>query len=871
MKDWAYLLDVTHNAIIIRGMDDRITFWNRAARERYGWDQEEASGRVTHELLRTQFPVPLEEIRAELFRGGRWEGELVHRTRDGSRIIVASRWVLRRDDSGGPQEILEINNDITKQKEAEERYQSLFRNSRDAILLTSPADGSILAANQAASELFQMTESEICRAGREGLVDASDPRLGALLEERSRTGSAKGEVTLVRKDGTRLQAEISSSVYTDRGGELRTSTIIRDITDCKLDENALRESEEKFRNVFDRANDGVLIADISTKKFVEANRTICLMTGYDRDEILRLGIEDIHPAEDLPHVAAEFGKQMAGEKTIAEGLRVVRKDGSIFCADVSSSAVTFRGKAYGVGFFRDITKRKQAEEALRESEKRLAQAQRIAHLGHWDRDIAAGTATWSAETFRIFGHEPQDDRVSNEFFLRHLHPEDREAVGRGISDALERSGTFEMEFRIVRPDGTIRYVFAYAEVSRDSGGRPSHFFGTVQDVTERRQVEEQLATARKLESVGILAGGIAHDFNNLLSAILGNVSLAKMAGPLSGGMEKLLREAEEACLRAAELSGRLLTFSSGGEPLREATDIRELLSDAAALALGNSNVIAAFSLPEDMPPVMIDRGQMTQVFRNIVTNAREAMPGGGTVRIESDLVRIDEGGSVALRPGEYVKITVTDHGSGISPDSVGRIFDPYFSTKGMGSRKGQGLGLTICHSIVGKHDGGITVESRPGEGASFAVYLPAGERRSQERQMAPRRPAGPAGQITRVLVMDDEELVRAIVQDILRHYGYDVLAAPDSRQAVEAFRTARASGRPFDVVILDLTIQGGPGGLDTLKELRKVDPSVKAVISSGYADDPAMRHYQKCGFLAAIAKPYTASALKRVLTGLSSG
>lgn len=388
----------------------------------------------------------------------------------------------------------------------------------------------------------------------------------------------------------------------------------------------------------------------------------------------------------------------------------------------------------------------------------------------------------------------------------------------------------------------------------------------IRDITMRKKMEAEVLKTQKLESIGILAGGIAHDFNNLLQVILGNISLAKMLTDPKEKTFHLLDEVDKASEQAKELSHRLLTFSKGGDPVRRIASVKNLITESISLCLSGSNVDCEVSLPEDLDLIEVDKGQMNQVFNNLLINAKEAMPDGGTVEISASNVRITGNDNLPLKEGNYVKIVVADHGAGIPEKHLSRIFDPYFSTKDRGSDKGMGLGLAICHSIIAKHGGHIGVESEVGGGTSIYVYLPSSLKSIVEEET--EKDVGLFAGRGRVLLMDDDERVRRITGAILQQLGYDVEFARNGEEAIERYRREKESGERFDAVILDLTVQGGIGGEVALRELHKIDPEVKAVISSGYIDHPVIKNFRAYGFLGAIAKPYTIEKLIALLEKL---
>lgn len=381
----------------------------------------------------------------------------------------------------------------------------------------------------------------------------------------------------------------------------------------------------------------------------------------------------------------------------------------------------------------------------------------------------------------------------------------------------------------------------------------------VDDVTDRVRIEEMMLRASKLESIGLLAGGIAHDFNNIMTAILGNASLAKLVVTKdSNKVIELLSESEKACLRARDLTQQLLTFAKGGEPVKRVTAIKELLISTVDFSLRGSNVRSEFDIQEDLWPAEIDAGQIRQVIQNIVINAVQAMPGGGRVKITAVNAEPAPAENPFLKEGNHLAIKVEDHGCGIQPEHLAKLFDPYFTTR----QKGAGLGLTTCYSIVKRHGGHIAVESEPGAGSTFSIYLPAATGATEE-SIKEWKDIGISSR--RILVMDDDPGVRGVVARMLDQMGHTVEAASDGSEAIKLYREAVQSGSGFDAVLLDLTIPGGMGGKEALQALLEIDPDVKAIVSSGYSNDPVVANYKDYGFSGVISKPYMMDDLNEVL------
>ena len=368
-------------------------------------------------------------------------------------------------------------------------------------------------------------------------------------------------------------------------------------------------------------------------------------------------------------------------------------------------------------------------------------------------------------------------------------------------------------------------------------------------MAQQQKIDEQLIKMRNLESIGVLAGGIAHDFNNILTAILGNISLAKMHAQPNDEINEILGEAEKAFWRARDLTQQLLTFAKGGMPIKKTASIAEVLTDTATFALRGTNVRPHFEVSPTLWPVAFDPGQISQVINNLVLNAKQAMPAGGTVDIRAENCTLTPGKVFALRPGKYIRVTVEDTGAGIPPAHIGKIFDPYFTTK----QEGSGLGLATSYSIVKRHDGHIEVQSTLGAGTTFTIYLPAS---LEETPLAPPAPPTRLTGEGSILVMDDEEPVRKVAVELLQRLGYDAVAVADGAEAVDACRRALREQRRFHAAILDLTVPGGMGGSACLGLLRRLDPDIGAVVSSGYSSDPIVAEYRRYGFDAVATKPY---------------
>lgn len=380
------------------------------------------------------------------------------------------------------------------------------------------------------------------------------------------------------------------------------------------------------------------------------------------------------------------------------------------------------------------------------------------------------------------------------------------------------------------------------------------------EVAQREQMEEELLQARKMESLGTMAGGIAHDFNNFLTVVQGSIDVIRARLDPAEPVQAILDETANACRRAAFLSSQLLTFAKGGAPVRRVVSVAGLVTDAVHLIRAGATVSVALHIEEDLWPAQVDPGQIGQVLHNILLNARQSMPEGGIIEVQAENVVLPNGPD-----GEpWVRVSIRDYGPGIPADVLPRVFDPYFTTKPGGS----GLGLATAYAIVAKHGGHIAVESKPGEGTVFTVELPA-----SHETPAPQAPV--AGEIQtgteRILVMDDEEAVRILLTAVLTKLGYDVQTARDGAEAIALYEAAKAAGKGFDAVLLDLTVRGGMGGLEAASRLKELEPSSKLIVSSGYSDAAVMSDFARYGFEAVIPKPWTAAQVSEVFHRVLAG
>jgi PAS domain S-box-containing protein len=518
-----------------------------------------------------------------------------------------------------------------------------------------------------------------------------------------------------------------------------------------------------------------------------------------------------------------------------------------------------------VGVSVDITARREAELALAAEKERLAvtlgsMSEGVITIDSHGRVLfinraAADMVQWKSED--AVGHD-----VAKIFVLKNaLSGQDTELpvrdvlVGGDSADLPAQTLIRGREERMRLVEGRLVPV---ANVSSKRVGAVLVF----RDITERHRMEEKLQHTAKMESVGILAGGIAHDFNNILTAVLSNLTLLQLD---LGGMPEqaaLLDEAVLATKRAGELTLQLLTFSKGGDPVRSAVHLPEVVKEAATFSHRGSGVRSEFDLPAGLWAADVDKAQISQVIQNLVINATQAMRDGGTLRIAASNERIPAASHSVLSEGDYIRITVADSGAGIPVEHIGKIFDPYFTTK----LQGHGLGLATVFSIIKRHQGHIEVSSVVGRGTTFTFWLPAAKESLATPPEAAAFPEAAGG--GRVLFMDDEEPILKMAERLMRRMGLEFESVADGKAAIERYREAKESGRPFDLVVMDLTIPGGMGGREAISVLRSYDPDVRAIVSSGYSSDLAMSDFRKHGFRGMVAKPYDVSELATIIRGV---
>ncbi len=624
----------------------------------------------------------------------------------------------------------------------------------------------------------------------------------------------------------------------------------------------LEESRNYINNVMENMMDMLIVVD--PKGIIKTiNKITEEILGYGEEELIGQPVNLIFPSGEI----SVFGTSQFNE-LFKDGL--ARNLETIYLSkNKRNIPVLFSGSVMKneydevigiVCVAQDITELKNAESILKESEEKHRNVFENANEGIIV--IQDGKLKLvNPKAIEIIGYS--ENEIEPKRLIYSIHPDNRRKVLECYRESLLGKEIRLHQFRIRGKEDEIKWMEASA-IKINWEGKPASLV-FINDITERHKIEQELLKAQKLESIGILAGEIAHDFNNYLQGIVGNISMALSNIKLDDRAYKRLIEAGKASEQAASLTQQLLTFAKGGEPLLKLSSIVEIIQDATSLGLLGSNVKGELDINDNLWIAEVDKGQLSQVINNLVINAKQAMIDGGIIRVTAENKMLEEGNIYSLSPGPYIEISVKDQGIGIPEKNLAKIFDPFFTTK----PNGNGLGLATCYSIIRKHSGDIMVESKMDVGTTFHIHLPAmpGKKLGVEKKKQEIELNGDG----KILVMDDEEFIRELAFEMLVSMGYKVAFAENGNEALDKYIMAMQGNEPFDAVIMDLTIPGGMGGKEAIARLKEIDPTVKAIVSSGYSSDSMMAEFMKYGFCGILAKPYKKQDLGETLSRVMSG
>jgi len=784
----------------------------------------------------------------------------------GLMIAVATVLLLRKVVRLRTEDLNNANRVLAKQSN---RLASIINGTTDAVYIKDTT-GKYVIVNDEVVRLFGRPRVEILGRDDSHFLPPEEAQQlmdsdRAIMEGAQVVTKEEAVTTLGR---LRVFLATKGPVYDELGKAVGVFGISRDMTESKRQEAALRASNDKFESLVANTPGHIAYVNADTLHYEFVNEQFEKSFGIPRGKIIGSHIKEIIGEENYRHALkyidiVRSGKSISYENTfsLVSGKRWIRVNyAPIFGENGRVASI--------VVLSYDITERKQAEESLWNEKAFLRSLIDSAEdlIYFKDQNSTYLGCNKASEIFTGLAEAEQIGKTDFDFFDREF----AEQIVRQDQMVLAGGTSIRVEEWVNAPTSGRRLLETVKAPIYGSEGQPIGLVGISRDVTDRNRVEkekldleQQLQQVHKLESLGVLAGGIAHDFNNILAGVYGNVSLAR--AKLSKDQPdhpafRYLSAAEESMNRATLLSGQLLTFAKGGDPVKENLSIINLMNETVHFNLSGSNVKPVITLAENLWFAKGDRGQLQQVFSNLTINAKQAMPDGGHLSISVENVEIAKNTVPDLDAGKYLLLTVADNGIGITPEHLERIFDPYFSTKQTGS----GLGLATVYSIIKKHGGHVSAASQPGKGTIFTLYLPASE--AKEQVINKTDPVlGTFKQTAKILVMDDEELIRSTVSALLEELNYIVETAAEGRQALSLYQQALTAGKPFDLVILDLTIPGGVGGKEVAQRILKVDPGAKMVVSSGYADDPVMANHREYGFKGVIAKPYNLNTLAKLL------
>jgi len=750
------------------------------------------------------------------------------------------------------------------QKASDSKYRELIENV-NCIIMKWDCDCRVTYFNEYAESFFGFSGSEIIGQNIIGTIVPETETGGRDLVSMIRgicnnpAAFINSENENIRKNGDRVWISWNNHPLSDSAGTIvGILSVGQDITARKSIEGELQKSEQRFRSFVENVND-VLFALTPSGVFSYVSPQWKNAFGYELSETIGQPFEPfVHP-DDVPTCFTflqrvfETGKKQSGVE-----YRVLCKDGTYLWYKANASLIKdpVTGAQILLGIGRDITDRKQSEETLRQSEEKFSAAFRASPDAVTLTRLSDGVYLDVNEGFTaITGYAPEEilGRTSVELGLWiDSTPRDKlsqELTDHGVAKDIEAS------FR--RKDGSI-LVGQISACIIEIKSEP-YILGITRDITEREYIQRELIKAQKLESISVLAGGIAHNFNNVLTGVIGYISYAKKHLSDTEKVNNILDAAEKSAYRAANLARQLLTFSQGSTPVRRPVRVDTLVQESVSLFLSGTNVKGIIDCASHQT-IHVDSQQINQAFNNIVLNALQAMPDGGTLTVRADAVALKAGNKYALQPKSYVRITFKDTGYGIKRNDLAKIFDPYFTTKEYGT----GLGLSTTHSIINKHGGYIDIASESGQGTTVIILLPtSAEEYPGEENAHKIADSGQSG--ISILVMDDEEVIRELAEEILCDLGYEVKTCCNGEEAIAMFKASMEAHRPYPIVIMDLVIPGAMGGIEAARQILNLDPHARLIASSGYSSDPAMSDYTAYGFCETLIKPYNSDEFNRAL------
>ncbi|MFC1533277.1 PAS domain S-box protein [Thermodesulfobacteriota bacterium] len=747
-----------------------------------------------------------------------------------------------------------VSLDGESQRGSEEWYRALFNGSLDCVYIHD-FEGNFIDANPVTLSLLEITKEELRSLNFTSILSPDQiPLAMETLKEIRTTGSQKKltEFVIKKKNGEHLYLETKGSVLYQNGKAYAIQGIARDITRLKQSEKALKESENRFRKLFEHSKNAVLIH--KSGKIIDVNDETFRLLGYNREQLLSMRAEDLHAESEYSESRERIRHVQSGESIVFE-TTFVKADGSQVPVEVSSNIVDYK-KEIIQGIVRDITERKRTAEALLESEEKYKNILESIEEAYFEVDLKGNFTFFNDSLSTISNYSREELMGMNN---RDYMPTDSAKKIYKLFNKIYKTGkpVKKVRYERITKDGSTSFHELSASLRFDKNGQPIGFRGIAMDVTdlklvedEMKKMEAQLAYAQKMEAIGTLAGGIAHNFNNLLMGIQGNASIMLFDIDQGHQYYKNLKNIEQMVKNGSKLTGQLLGYAREGNYEIRPISINELVTETSqTFGETKKEIRINRELGKNLYGVKADQGQIEQVLLNLYVNAADAMSEGGDLNIKTMNVTHEDmaGRPYEPKPGNYILVTIRDTGVGMNGKTTERVFEPFFTTKGLAS--GTGLGLASAYGIIKAHGGYIEVDSKEGVGTTFRIYLPGTDQAIRDRRMLYTLPQ--KGHET-ILMVDDEDIVLDTGSQMLEMLGYNVIKAWSGTDALDLFIKNRDR---VDIVLLDM-IMPDMGGGETYDRIKEINPDVKVLLSSGYNIDGKATEILERGCNGFIQKPF---------------
>lgn len=908
------ITETTHDIIVLHDMNGIIQYVNQTGINIGGYGYDEIVGKNILKFIPKKYHQSIVALHQERINGymglHQYETEIINKLKKKIPVEVASSPIVK---NGKTVAILIVAHDLTQRKMAEEllvknkeRLESIiavlqkeakteeelfYHVLNEAIKLTDSTIGFAMEYNEEEKRCFIKAWSDVvmnqCAIQDKPViynVEGAGIWVETIKQARpvvinnyndyhpAKRGYPEGHVDIQRFLGipvfkdNRIVATVGvankETDYTEI--DILQITMLMDSAWQKIEkiksEQALAESEEKFRSLANSTPTAILL--YQDNKWIYTNPAAVNIAGYSAEEFLNMNFWDIVHPDDKQIVRERGTKRQTNVDTVdSYEFRIIAKDGRIKWVHLSGVSVIYKGRPAGMISILDITDRKMAEESLIEEKEKL----RITLQSIGDGVIATDTngriavINETAQQLTGYSQEEAQGKPLSEIFVI-VHELSSKPLDNPVEKVLQTQQIYELSNHtmLIAKDGTRRIIADSAAPIKDATGRILGAVLVFRDMSEKIRLIEAVQRTQRLESLGQLAAGLAHDFNNILEGVMGYIGLASTYIK-DNNISELLGEALKSVQRAKGLTGQLLTFAKGGTPIKKTQSVIPLLKDTVKFALSGSNVKPEFNCDEDLWNAEFDYNQIAQVIENIVINAVHAMPMGGTITVGAHNITFALNEHPLLPAGKYIKIAIADKGIGIPKDILSKIFDPFFTTKS----KGHGLGLATGYSIIARHNGTIEVDSIPGQGTTFYIYLPATQQKVEMEEKNKTYEKKLTG--GKILVLDDDAMMQKLMISFLEHLGFEAMAVEDGQSAVNLFLHEKEKGAPFHALIFDLTVKGGMGGTEAIQLIRQHDTGVPAFVMSGYHDDPVLANPEEYGFNNGLSKPFTIEELQHLL------